>query len=79
MNCRFDGLCRAASTAHRDLAEFDFRYYRRTALKISDMAHTNDALKGIGDRRVASGFVKPVSPKQRLKKLKRVGKAWKKG
>ncbi|GBF27415.1 hypothetical protein MnTg02_02468 [bacterium MnTg02] len=37
---------------HRYLAEFDFRYNRRTALKITDMERTNDALKGIGGKRL---------------------------
>lgn len=34
----------------RHLAEFDFRYNRRTALKVSDTERRNDALKGIGGK-----------------------------
>jgi transposase-like protein len=37
---------------HRYLAEFDFRYNRRAALKISDVERTNDALKGIEGKRL---------------------------
>ena len=37
---------------HRYLAEFDFRYNRRTALNIGDTERTNDALKGIGGKRL---------------------------
>jgi transposase-like protein len=37
---------------HRYLAEFDFRYNRRTALKISDTERHNDLLSRIGGKRL---------------------------
>jgi hypothetical protein len=37
---------------HRYLAEFDFRYNRRTALKVSDTERRDDALKGIEGKRL---------------------------
>lgn len=36
----------------RYLVEFDFRYNRRASLKISDSERTDDALKGIGGKRL---------------------------
>jgi hypothetical protein len=48
---------------HRHLSEFDFRYNRRAALKVSDQERTEDLLRGavgkrltyrrIGDARIA--------------------------
>lgn len=37
---------------HRYLAEFDFRYNRRTALKISDRERAEDALRGAAGKRL---------------------------
>ena len=37
---------------HRYLAEFDFRYNRRTALGFTDAMRTDDALKGIAGKRL---------------------------
>ncbi|RXF73872.1 IS1595 family transposase [Hansschlegelia zhihuaiae] len=37
---------------HRYLAEFDFRYNRRTALKISDRERTDDAIRGASGKRL---------------------------
>ena len=37
---------------HRYLAEFDFRYNRRTALKVSDAERHDDLLSRIGGKRL---------------------------
>lgn len=37
---------------HRYLAEFDFRYNRRAALKVSDAEHAEDLLRKARDRRL---------------------------
>ncbi len=37
---------------HRNLAEFDFRYDRRTALKVTDTERTNQLLAMIEGRRL---------------------------
>lgn len=37
---------------HRYLAEFDFRYNRRTALKISDRERAEDLIRGTTGRRL---------------------------
>ena len=37
---------------HRYLAEFDFRYNRRTALKIGDTERAHDAIKGAAGKRL---------------------------
>ena len=37
---------------HRYLAEFDFRYNRRTALKVSDTERHDDLLSMIGGKRL---------------------------
>ena len=37
---------------HRYLAEFDFRYNNRTALKVSDRERTENAMKGISGKRL---------------------------
>ena len=40
------------SRLHRYLAEFDFRYNRRTALKVSDRERHDDLLSMIGGKRL---------------------------
>ncbi len=40
------------SHLHRYLAEFDFRYNRRTALGFTDAMRTDEALKGISGKRL---------------------------
>jgi hypothetical protein len=37
---------------HRYLAEFDFRYNRRAALKISDRERAEDAIRGASGKRL---------------------------
>lgn len=44
---------------HRYLAEFDFRYNHRSALKIDDKQRTDDALKGIEGKRLT--YKQPIS------------------
>lgn len=71
------GTYHHVSEAHlkRYLVEFDFRYNHRSALKISDTERTDAALAGIGGKRSPiGGLVKPVTLKQRLRRIKRIGK-----
>jgi hypothetical protein len=65
---------------HRYLAEFDFRYNRRSKVGVEDTERHDMLLGMIGGKRLTYGrLVKPVSPKQRLKIIKRFGKKWKAG
>ena len=42
---------------HRYLAEFDFRYSRRTALGYTDAMRTDEALQGIEGKRLTYGRI----------------------
>lgn len=48
------GVCQHCGEAHlnRYLAEFDFRYNRRAALKITDVERADDLLRGARDKRL---------------------------
>lgn len=62
---------------HRYLAEFDFRYNRRAALKISDAERAEDILAKLAiSVSPIGGLVKPLTPKQKARRflLKRKNK-----
>ena len=62
---------------HRYLAEFDFRYNRRTALGFTDAERTDDALKGIGGKRLTYRRIGEAANelRQKARKLARMREA----
>jgi hypothetical protein len=63
------------SEAHlsRYLAEFDFRYFNRSGLGVDDTARTQEALKGIGGKRLTyRGLTKARTRKQKARKIQRL-------
>lgn len=66
------GVYQHCGEAHlrRYLAEFDFRYNRRTALKISDAERAEDLLRMARDKRLTyRRMVKPITLKQKARRL----------
>jgi hypothetical protein len=56
---------------HRYLAEFDFRYNRRTALGVTDTERADQLLARASKASALpiGGLVKPVTPKQKARRL----------